>query len=102
MRQTDLTVCGGPVRLYRAGAAGPPLLLLHGAMLDTGQGVWHDVVAPLARDHRVHVVDLPRHGGSRPWRGWLDDAFYRRFVGELLDALGLDRVSLIGLSLGGG
>ena len=102
MRQTDLIVCGGPVRLYRAGAAGPPVLLLHGAMLDTGQGVWHDVIAPLARDHRVHVIDLPRHGGSRPWAGHLDDAFYRRFVGELLDALGLDRVSLVGLSLGGG
>lgn len=99
---TDLTVCGGPVRLYRAGEAGPPLLLLHGAMLDTGQGVWHDVAPALARDHRVHVIDLPRHGGSRPWVGTLDDAFYRRFIHELLDALGLDRVALIGLSLGGG
>lgn len=99
---TDLTVCGGPVRLYRAGRSGPPLLLLHGAMLDTGQGVWHDVAPDLARDHRVHVIDLPRHGGSRPWTGRLDDAFYRRFIRELLDELGLDRVGLIGLSMGGG
>ncbi len=99
---TDLTVCGGPVRLYRAGESGPALLLLHGAMLDTGQGVWHDVVPDLARDHRVFVIDLPRHGGSRPWEGTLDDAFYRRFMNELLDELGLDRVALIGLSLGGG
>jgi pimeloyl-ACP methyl ester carboxylesterase len=99
---TDLTVCGGPVRLYRAGRSGPPLLLLHGAMLDTGQGVWHDVAPDLARDHRVHVIDLPRHGGSRPWAGRLDDAFYRRFIRELLDELGLDRVGLIGLSMGGG
>lgn len=102
MRQCDLTVCGGPVRLYRAGESGPPLLLLHGAMLDTGQGVWHDVIPDLARDHRVHVIDLPRHGGSRPWKGRLDDTFFRRFVGELLDALGLDQVGLIGLSLGAG
>ena len=99
---TDLTVCGGPVRLYRAGRSGPPLLLLHGAMLDTGQGVWHDVVPDLARDHRVHVIDLPRHGGSRPWAGTLDDAFFRRFIAELLDELGLARVALIGLSMGGG
>ena len=99
---TNLTVCGGPVRLYRTGDSGPPLLLLHGAMLDTGQGVWHDVVPELARDHRVHVIDLPRHGGSRPWAGTLDDRFFRRFLLELLDTLGLDRVALIGLSMGGG
>ncbi|MEN5074967.1 alpha/beta hydrolase [Isoptericola cucumis] len=99
---TDLTVSGGPVRTYRAGDAGPPVLLLHGGMLDTAQGVWRRVAPALAVDHQVHVVDLPRHGGSRPWRGLLDDAFYRRFLGELLDALGLERVSLVGLSLGAG
>lgn len=99
---TDLTVCGGPVRLYRAGDTGPPLLLLHGAMLDTGQGVWHDVVGRLADDYRIHVIDLPRHGDSRPWDGLLDDVFYRRFLLELLDALGLPRVALLGLSMGAG
>lgn len=99
---TDLTVCGGPVRLYRAGDTGPALLLLHGAMLDTGPGVWHDIVDRLSSDHRVHVIDLPRHGGSRPWRGVLDAAFFDRFLLELLDALELPRAALIGLSMGGG
>lgn len=101
-RWTDLTVAGGPVRHYRAGAEGPPVLLLHGGMLDTAQGVWRRVAADLAADHRVHVVDLPRHGGSRPWRGVLDDAFHRRFLGALLDELDLPRVALVGLSLGAG
>ncbi|MGV0836267.1 alpha/beta fold hydrolase [Mycolicibacterium thermoresistibile] len=99
---TDLTVCGGPVRLYRAGDTGPPLLLLHGAMLDTGRGLWHDIVGRLADDYRVHVIDLPRHGGSRPRDGLLDDAFYRRFLLELLDELDLPRVTLLGLSMGAG
>lgn len=99
---TDLTVCGGPVRHYRAGEAGPPLLLLHGAMLDTAQGVWRRVAPALAGDYRVHLIDLPRHGGSRPWRGVLDDAFFRRFLGELLDALELPQAALIGLSMGAG
>ncbi|ONM47222.1 alpha/beta fold hydrolase [Nocardia donostiensis] len=99
---TDLTVCGGPVRLYRAGEAGPPLLLLHGGMLDTAQGVWRHVLPHLASDYRVHLVDLPRHGGSRPWSGILDDAFYRQFLDDLLDVLDLPRVAIIGLSLGGG
>jgi len=99
---TDLTVCGGPVRCYRGGNTGPPVLLLHGAMLDTARGVWRRVAPALATDHRVHVIDLPRHGGSRPWAGLLDDAFYRRFLAELLDVLELPRAALVGLSLGGG
>ncbi len=98
----DLTISGGPVRLYRAGDSGPPLLLLHGGMLDTARGVWRHVVPHLANDYRVHLVDLPRHGGSRPWRGVLDDSFYRRFLDDLLDVLELPRVAIIGLSLGGG
>ena len=99
---TDLTVLGGPVRLYRAGDTGPPVLLLHGAMLDTAQGVWHDIVPQLAPDHRVHVIDMPRHGGSRPWTGMLADTFYTRFLLELLDELQLDRAVLMGLSMGAG
>ena len=99
---TDLIVSGGPVRLYRAGDTGPPLLLLHGAMLDTAQGVWRYVAPELASDYRVHLVDLPRHGGSRPWHGVLDDAFYRRFLDDLLDALDLPRVAIVGLSMGAG
>lgn len=101
--QTELIVAGGPVRLYRGGNTGkPPLLLLHGAMLDTAQGVWRHVAPALSADYNVHVIDLPRHGGSRPWSGTLDDTFYHRFIDELLDTLGLPQVALIGLSMGGG
>ena len=98
----DLTVLGGPVRLYRAGDTGPPVLLLHGAMLDTANGVWHDIVPQLAADHRVYAIDMPRHGASRPWTGMLGDAFYSRFIAELLDQLGHEQVALVGLSMGGG
>jgi len=98
----DLTLLGGPVRLYRGGEVGPPVVLLHGAMFDTGRGVWHDVAPVLAERYRVHVVDLPRHGGSRPWRGMLDQDFFLRFVDALLDSLELPRAALVGLSMGGG
>jgi pimeloyl-ACP methyl ester carboxylesterase len=98
----DLTVLGGPVRVHTAGEAGSPVLLLHGAMLDTAEGIWHDVVPPLAAHHRVLVLDMPRHGASRPWSGWLGDAFYTRFLAALLDALELERVAIMGLSMGGG
>lgn len=99
---TELTVAGGPVTVYTGGRTGPVLLLLHGAMLDTAAGVWRRVGPALAAEHRVVAVDLPRHGGSRPWRGVLDDAFFRRFLPALLDALALPPVVLIGLSMGAG
>lgn len=100
---TELNIAGGPVKLYRVGdTQKPPVLLLHGAMLDTAQGVWRHVAPELASEYYVHLIDLPRHGGSRPWNGTLDDNFYRGFIGELLDTLDLPQVALIGLSMGGG
>ncbi|HLS14255.1 MAG TPA: alpha/beta hydrolase [Beutenbergiaceae bacterium] len=101
---TDLNVLGGPVRLYRAGDTGPPVLLLHGSMLDTAQGIWHDVIPHLSADHQVYIIDMPRHGSSRPWPGKrkLGDAFYSRFLSALLDELDLQQVAIMGLSMGGG
>lgn len=101
----EVTVLGGPVRVHRGEVArddAVPVVLLHGAMLDTGAGVWHDVAPALAAEREVWVVDLPRHGGSRPWGGVLDHAFFLRFVDALLDALALPRVAVVGLSMGGG
>lgn len=43
--------------------SGPDLVLLHGWGLHGG--VWSALAARLAPSFRVHVVDLPGHGGSR-------------------------------------
>jgi len=81
------------------GAPGaPPLLLLHG-----GAQTAHsfDEVAPaLARDHHVVSLDQRGHGDT----GWA--ARYRRQdfaadVGAVLDHLGWDAATLVGMSLGG-
>jgi len=97
-----LQFSGGPLRMYRAGPAdGPPVLLLHGAMLDTAPLIWHALMPHLARDRDVIAIDMPRHGGSRPWTGRLDQAALETLVDELLDRLGIERAALVGLSMGG-
>ncbi|MDA3645438.1 alpha/beta hydrolase [Saccharopolyspora indica] len=99
----DVDLPQGPLRVYQAGPAGAPcVVLLHGAMLDTAELTWRHLMPALARDRRVVAVDMPRHGGSRPWEGLLDQARMERVVEELLDHLGVSRAVLVGLSMGGG
>lgn len=94
---------GGPLRVYQAGPPdGPPALLLHGAMLDTAPLTWHALLPHLARSRRVTAIDMPRHGGSRPWRGTMDQQGMESMLDELLDRLEIDRAAMVGLSMGGG
>ncbi|MEV0699027.1 alpha/beta hydrolase [Saccharopolyspora sp. NPDC050389] len=100
---TDLELAGGPVRLYTAGdKEREPVLLLHGAMLDTVELLWHRVLPALARTHRVYAIDLPKHGGSRPWQRTVDQELCELLVEQLLDHLEVERISLVGHSMGGG
>lgn len=46
---------------------GPDLALIHGWAMHGG--VWRGVADELARDFRLHVVDLPGHGRSAPLAG---------------------------------
>lgn len=103
----DITLCGGPIRLYRAGPAtgpgtGPPVVLLHGAMYDRAPLLWRHVMPRLAADRDVIAIDLPRHGGSRPWTGVLDQPRLEGVLEALLDHVGAERAHLAGLSMGGG
>ncbi|WP_328953294.1 alpha/beta fold hydrolase [Kitasatospora purpeofusca] len=79
-------------------ADGPPLVLLHA--LGERATDWDVVLPGLAPRHRVHALDLRGHGDSgRPGRYSLEEM--RDDVLALLDAHGLDRVDLVGHSMGG-
>ncbi|WP_214401472.1 alpha/beta fold hydrolase [Pseudonocardia lacus] len=92
----------GPMGYLRAGDSGPAVVLLHGAALDTAELCWGRLVEPLAERFRVYAPDWPRHGRSRPWSGPTGIDALNRLVVALLDAWGLDRAHLVGLSMGAG
>jgi len=79
---------------------GPLLLLIHG-MAGSYEN-WGAVIEPLARRHKVVAPDLPGHGGSAPGAGDYSLAALAAELRDLLLALGHDRATLVGHSLGGG
>lgn len=79
---------------------GPPVLLLHG--LGDSADVWVDAIGPLARHHRVIAPDLLGHGRSECPRTDYSVPAQANGIRDLLTALGVQRVSVIGHSLGGG
>ncbi len=85
-----------------AGEAGSPVFLLHGGGLDSGSLTWRLALAPLAQTHRVYAPDWPGYGESAKPRIRYTLEYYIDFLGQLMDALGLERASLVGISLGGG
>ena len=83
----------------RVEGEGPPLVLIHGFAASLG---WWDQIAPdLAKDHTVVRLDLIGHGGSAaPSAGYtIEDQ--AQVVASVLDSLNLDRVTVIGHSMGG-
>ena len=94
-----VTVSGAQIRLLRGGAAeAPPLVFLHGAGGHTG---WMVFLDELSRDFAVYAPEHPGFGRSDdpPWLDKVSDLAY--FYLDVLDSLGLERVHLVGTSLGG-
>jgi pimeloyl-ACP methyl ester carboxylesterase len=92
-------ISGCQIRLLRGGRDGaPPLVFLHGAGGHTG---WMGFLDELARDYAVYAPEHPGFGRSDDprWLDGVDDLAY--FYLDFIEALGLDRVHLIGTSLGG-
>lgn len=78
----------------------PPLVLIHGWSLD-GELTFHRIVPELAKDFRVIVPDLRNHGRSRWVRTGTEVEDIADDIAGLLAALGIERASVFGYSLGG-
>jgi pyruvate dehydrogenase E2 component (dihydrolipoamide acetyltransferase) len=98
-----IEVAGRRLRYLELGEGdGVPVLLLHGFGADLN--TWMFTQPALADGRRAVALDLPGHGGStkelKP--GDAQDASLAATVDRVRDALGVERMHLVGHSLGGG
>ncbi|MFO7850364.1 MAG: alpha/beta hydrolase [Spirochaetia bacterium] len=82
---------------YRSAGVGPAILFLHG--LGGGSKSWLYQLKMLSRRYQVLAWDTPGYGESA--RRSPDLETYARSAAELIEALHLDRVTLVGNSMGG-
>jgi len=88
---------GGSRVWYEEAGQGPTVLLLHAGGADSR--MWDRQWEPLAEAHRVIRFDLPGAGRSPfPEKPFSPD----ELLEQLLEALGVERAAVAGVSLGGG
>ena len=102
VREIWLEVDGLRLHCIVAGEKGPPVILLHGGGIDSARFSYKYAIPYLARDHRVFAPDWPGYGESERPDVEHTSRFYAGLLGPMMDALKLDRASLVGISMGGG
>lgn len=98
-RVRHVTVHGHRRAFVKLGS-GPALLLLHGVACD--HHTWDPVIRLLARHHTVIAPDLLGHGESAKPRADYSLGGYANGMRDLLSMLGIERVTVVGHSFGGG
>lgn len=81
------------------GSGDPALVFVHGWACDRGS--WAEQIGPLSRTHRLVAIDLAGHGESGRERTEWTIAAFGADVAAVVKALELERVVLIGHSMGG-
>ncbi len=85
---------------YLDSGDGPALLLIHG--LTGSQRNWAHLINALNHDHRVLAPDLFGQGTSAKVMGDYSLGAHAASLRDLLDLLGINRVTLVGHGFGGG
>jgi pimeloyl-ACP methyl ester carboxylesterase len=86
--------------IYRVAGSGPPIVLIHGMLNSSSH--WRAVALDLASEYTVIAPDLIGHGDSAAPRGDYSLGAHAASIRDLLAAIGIDRATIVGHSLGGG
>jgi pimeloyl-ACP methyl ester carboxylesterase len=86
--------------VYRVAGSGPPVVLIHGMLNSSSH--WQAVALNLASDYTVLAPDLIGHGDSAAPRGDYSLGAHAASIRDLTAAIGIDRATIVGHSLGGG
>ncbi len=86
--------------IYRVAGSGPPVVLIHGMLNSSSH--WRSVALNLAGEYTVIAPDLIGHGDSAAPRGDYSLGAHASSIRDLLAAMGIERASIVGHSLGGG
>jgi pimeloyl-ACP methyl ester carboxylesterase len=90
----------GHRRAFRVAGSGPAILMIHG--VGDNSTTWETVHTQLAQRFTVIAPDLLGHGESDKPRADYSLAAFANGMRDLLAVLGIDRVTIVGHSLGGG
>jgi pimeloyl-ACP methyl ester carboxylesterase len=85
---------------YRSAGSGPVVVLVHG--ITSTSATWANVIPALAEHFTIIAPDLLGHGESAKPRGDYSLGAYASGIRDVLIALGHERATFVGHSLGGG
>jgi pimeloyl-ACP methyl ester carboxylesterase len=96
----ELDLPQGPLRVHETGA-GEPIVFVHGLLVNAN--LWRKVVPSLAPDFRCIALDMPLGSHLRPMpkHADLDPYALADLIADAIEALGHDKVTLVGNDTGG-
>ena len=95
---THVAVAGNQIRYHQQGT-GPDILLIHGSPGSLED--WESIIDSLATDYRVTAYDRPGHGYSESRDNLHTYDYHASVAIELIEALDLRDVTVVGHSYGG-
>ena len=98
--QLEYRTIHGYRRAFRVAGSGPAILLIHG--IGDNSTTWETVQTHLAQRFTVIAPDLLGHGQSDKPRADYSVAAYANGMRDLLSVLDIEKVTVVGHSLGGG
>lgn len=84
---------------YTVDGKGPVLVLLHGFL--ESSTIWNTIASQLSSHYRIVTIDLPGHGRSETIEGIHSMKLMAEVVHEVLNHLKINKVTIVGHSMGG-